>query len=191
MALTITGANLGGDDVILRFTHTNPSLNVTIDMPAVLATEPDRTGRELRVTLPAVNDASALNQWAAGIYTVVAIVTNGAVTQMSNALPMAFAATITSLTPNPVARDGQVTVVPSPHVRLTQPAWLLVAGRVVQATGRLNNSDPLVFDLTGIPAVTNTLVTLRVDGVNSLPIKRVALPPPHLEFDDAQRLTIQ
>jgi hypothetical protein len=39
--------------------------------------------------------------------------------------------------------------------------------------------------------VTAAIVRLRVDGVDSLPFKRVDVPPPpHMTFDAAQRVDI-
>ncbi len=187
--LTIGGRNLGGETVTVRFDHARLAVTKTIPVPSS-----DRSGAELNVTL--VDNAAAQTEWAAGLYTVVVIVTNGGVERTTNQLPLSFAPKIVGIAPpNPVARDisGNVTltITCGPQVRPTQRAMLLIADREVAAQAHLTNTGTVQFSLENAPVVTDTLVRLRIDGVDSLPFTRQAIPPPpRLVFDGNQKVTI-
>jgi Pvc16 N-terminal domain len=187
--LTIGGRNLGGETVTVRFDHARLPVTKTIAVPSS-----DRSGAELNVTL--VDNAAAQTEWAAGLYTVVVIVTNGGVERTTNQLPLSFAPKIVGIAPpNPVARDisGNVTltITCGPQVRPTQRAMLLIADREVAAQAHLTNTGTVQFSLENAPVVTDTLVRLRIDGVDSLPFTRQAIPPPpRLVFDGNQKVTI-
>ena len=97
--------------------------------------------------------------------------------------------------PSPVTRDSNrdvtLTVTCAPKIHPSQRAELLVADRNVAAEGRGADTDTLTFILKNATAVTDALVYLRIDGVDSLPFKRQEIPPPpRLVFDDNQRVTI-
>ena len=187
--LTLTGSNLGGEVVRVRFEHIRLALTKNIVVPAS-----DRSGAELHVTL--VDDAPAQTEWAAGLYTVVVVVETDGVERSTNQLPLSFAPKITTIAPpNPVVRDGSgnvtLTLTCSPQVRPTQRAALLIADREVLARAHPADTDTLQFTVEDAPIVTAALVRLRLDGVDSLPFMRQELPPPpHLAFDDKQKVTI-
>ena len=66
-----------------------------------------------------------------------------------------------------------------------------MAGREVIGKIDTNNPDKVNFTVDKALALTNEIVRLRVDGVESIPFKRVDEPPPtRFEFDDSQRVTI-
>jgi hypothetical protein len=68
---------------------------------------------------------------------------------------------------------------------------LLVGDREVPAEAHAADTDTLQFVIRKATPMNAVLVRLRIDGVDSLPFKRVDLPPPpHMAFDDAQRVTI-
>ena len=73
LRVTLRGRNLGGDSVLIRFSH--PRLgDLDITVPPS-----DRTSDAVRVVIP--NDAPAQTAWAAGIYLVSARIANGGVTR--------------------------------------------------------------------------------------------------------------
>jgi hypothetical protein len=187
--LTLTGNNLGGEAVSVGFEHTRLAVTKTIVVPPS-----DRSGTELKITL--TDDPPAQTEWAAGLYTVAVIVETGGTERTTNQLPLPFAPKITGIVPpNPVARDGSgnvtLTITCGPQVRPTQRAALLIADREVAAQAHPADTDTLQFTVDNAPVVTDALVRLRIDGVDSLPFTRQQLPPPpHLTFDDNQKVTI-
>lgn len=190
LLLTLIGRNLGGDNVRVRFTH---PLLATVRELTIAAT--DRMATQINVVIP--DDVMAQTEWAAGIYSVVVIVNNGATERSTNQLPLALAPKISSIAPpNPVSRDaaGNVTLTMtcSPQVLPQQRAVLQLADREVAAQPHPAATATLQFVIENAPVVTDALVRLRVAGVDSLPFRREATPPPpRLVFDDQQKVTIQ
>jgi hypothetical protein len=184
--LTFAGGNLGGDSVSLVFS--NPRLANPIEVAIAAA---DRTAGELRLTLP--SDAQAAQSWVAGAYAVRAVVTRGARKLNSGVIPLAIAPRVTTITPNPAARDANgdvaLTVTCTPQVLPEQRAVLAFADREAPADPRAAAADPLTFTLTGVPAIPKTVARLRVDGVESLPLVRLDKPPRY-DFDEAQKVAI-
>ena len=121
---------------------------------------------------------------------------HGADVRTTNQAPLAFAARVTDIAPpSPVARDANndatLTITCKPQVRPSQRAMLLVGDREVVAEAHAADTDTLQFVIRKATPMNAALVRLRIDGVDSLPFKRVDLPPPpHMAFDDAQRVTI-
>lgn len=187
--LTITGRNITGENVQVQFNHTRLALTRTIPIPSN-----NRSGTELRLSI--LDDVSAQTDWAAGLYTVSVLVQSGGVERTSNQLPLSFAAKINGITPvNPIARDvnGDVTLTIScgPEIRPSQRVELLIADREVVAQNHPVDTASLQFIVEDAPVVNDALVRLRIDGVDSLPFKRQAVPPPpRLVFDDNQKVTI-
>ncbi len=188
--LVLAGSNLGGDEVRVRLTH--PRLKSKLLEEGLLIAPSERTATEIRLAIP--DDAAAQTDWAAGLYTVSVVIKAGAKERSTNVLPLPFAPRIASIAPpSPVARDAAGTVTLtircSPKVLPDQPATLLIGEREVAAQPRDAASDALRFAITNAPAVRDAVVRLRVDGMDSLPL-RVAGTPPGLEFDPAQKVTI-
>jgi hypothetical protein len=187
--LTIAGRNLGGETVTVRFDHVRLPVAKTIVIPFS-----DRSGTELKVTL--VDNVAAQTGWAAGHYTLVVLIENGGGERSTNQLSLSFAPKITGIAPpNPVARDlsGNVTltVTCSPQVRPIQRAILLIADREAAAQAHPVDTDTLQCIVENAPVVTDALARLRIDGVDSLPFVRQAIPPPpRLLFDANQKVTI-
>ena len=188
--LTVYGRNLGGEVVSVRFDHARLAVTKTIEIPLG-----DRTDTELKV--PLVDDAPAQTDWAAGVYTLVVAIKNGSAERTTNQLPLSFAPKITGITPpNPIARDanGNLTLVITcgPQARPKQRAALLIVDREVAAQPHPADTDTLQFTVEDAPVVNDAVVRLRIDGVDSLPFKRQATPPPpHIVFDDDQKVTIR
>jgi hypothetical protein len=185
LLLTFQGQYLSGDTVSLRFTH--PRLGVR----EVVIPTADHNDTEIHFELP--NDAQAQTDWAAGLYTVVAVIEQAGTTRLTNQLSLPLAIKVNQITPaNPVVRVGgnaTLTVTCSPEVLIDQRTLLLLADREVLASPRIAANDPLVFDINAAPAVTLQPVYVRVDGVDSLPFERKDNPP-RFVFADNQKVTI-
>jgi hypothetical protein len=187
--LTLAGRNLAGEIINVRFEHTRLGIATIIEVPSS-----DRSDIEQRIML--ADDAAARTEWAAGLYTVTVTVQNGDARRTTNQLPLSFAPRITGIAPpNPVARDASgnatLSITCSPQMRPSQRATLLIADREVAAQAHPAETDTLQFIIEDAPAVTDALLRLRIDGVDSLPFRRQAIPPPpRLVFDDSQRITI-
>ena len=179
-----------GDIVTLGGTHLTGELKVRLrHVGAGLAFElpPLRGGSrtELRFTLPA-----NAGGWLAGLYTVsVTWIFNG-VSCSSNELPLAIAARLLSLTPNPIDLGVTSTIhaTCSAVVPPEQRVSLLVGGRELAAAPRSASTQPLTFGAAGLQPGTY-IARLRVDGIDS-PVTDDAAAP-LLEFSaSAPRLTV-
>ncbi len=183
--LILTGFNLGGDTVVVRFSHPR------LPMQEIELAAEDRDVRELRVSLP--DDAPAQGAWAAGIYTVTANVRKGTTEQSSNVVPIALAPHVTNIQPNPAARDGggavSLQVTCRPRVLPPQSAALLLAEREIQAQALGAPGDTLTFDIANAPVLSGALARVRVDGIDSMPFKYDEASRSFI-FDDQQRITI-
>ena len=183
--LVLEGANLGGDSVTVRFAHPR------LPQQELQVTAGDVGSRKLAVTLP--DDAPAQTAWAAGIYTVTVSMQRGASTQSSNAMPLALAAHVTGIAPNPAARDGSgnvsVQITCRPQVLPAQSVALLIADREIPAQALGAPGDTLTFDIDNAPVLTDALLRLRVDGVDSMPFVYDEATGGFV-FDDQQRITI-
>jgi len=180
----INGSNLGGDVVTLRLQHPLlPAQDVAI---AVV----DRDAGRLRLTLP--DDAAAQTAWAAGLYSVVAVVRRGSGTTESQVWPLLIAPRISAIAPNPAASVGDavtLSITCRPQVLPDQRATLLIADREVLAQAHAAPTDTLHFVLDPAPVGAGQLVWLRVGGAESLPVKFDPIGGT-LVFDDAQRVSI-
>jgi len=203
--LIIGGRNLGGEAVTARFAHPRLPAPAEITVPPA-----DRSATEIKVRIP--NDAAAETEWAAGLFGVSLVTRNSETERSTNAFPLSFAPRISSITPNPAARDADgnvtLTVTFAPQalveqdgagkVRLDQRVALFLAGGEYPATPPAPAIPPLTatgtldFEIKKAPVVSGEMVRLRVDGVDSLPFKREGVPPQpaRLVFDDQQKVTI-
>lgn len=187
LRLSIQGQHLVGDNLSLRFSH--PRLG---DRELIIAAS-DRTSTSVVFTLP--NDVQAQTDWAAGSYSVVAVITRGTDVRTSNPLILNLAARITQVSPaNPVAiaGDGSVSLalLVSPQILPEQDVILQVGGRQVVAQPLLAASSQVDVVIADADPVSLQPIYLRVDGVDSLPIARAANPP-RFVFDPAQQLEVQ
>ncbi len=187
LLLTLTGRNLGGTAARVRFSH--PRLPVQ----EITVAERDRSATSLQLVFP--DDATAQTAWAAGLYSVTALIGGpGDTWRATNALALPFAPQITSILPGrTLTRDGNgdvtLTLQCRPQLLPEQNATLLLVDREVPAEPHPNATDTVTFVIKQAPVVKDCLIWLRVDGVNSLPIKRQGTPPGFV-FADDQRITL-
>jgi hypothetical protein len=200
LSVIVSGRNLGGDSVLLRFRHSRRDLRNTQDQELVseipVALD-DQSPTELKVILPQPGTGTTQTDWAPGVYTVTAVKKPAGSQResSSNALPIALAPIIAGIDSTTIHRDAQgtatITITCRPRVHSGQQAVLLLAGR--ETVGRTDAGDPdkVIFDIENAPTVTDELIRLRVDGIESMPFKRVDMPPPpKFEFDTDQKVTI-
>jgi hypothetical protein len=183
--LTLKGGNLGGD-LLVRFRHAR--LTGLLE----LALEAGGDSAQRQVKLP--TGSPAIDDWLPGFYTV-SLVTRPApdVKWSSNEAPLALAPSITVTPNNSVPGDIDLTLTCRPRIRDGQPVLLLLGERQVLPDTVTTPVDPtqpttLTFGLADVEA-GDYVVRLRVDGVDSLPFRRVGTPP-LLEFDPAQKLVV-
>jgi hypothetical protein len=187
LQVVLAGENLAGDSTQVEFAHPRLAAAQLLD-PVSLESG------EIRIDLPDAGNSVAQIEWAAGLYSVRAMVQRGDSLKTSNTVPMALAPRITQIQPaNPIPGAGgnvALTVTCSPQVLPEQSAELLLVDRQVTADPHPAPTDTLAFVIENAPSVQDALVRVRVDGVESMPFVRTGSPL-RLVFDDAQKVTIQ
>ena len=195
--LLLRGRNFAGDTVNVEFRHlrySEPTHPQFLPPQEITVPLPNRTATELGLEIP--NNLAAQTEWRTGTYSVSIAVNTGGKTYYTNSLPLLLAPRIKDINPaSPILRDGggdaTLTLTASPVILRVQTATMLIADREIEAQSRTTDADPLQFNIPGAPEVTDAVVRLRVDGVDSIPFKRVDTPPPtRFEFDDSQKVTI-
>jgi hypothetical protein len=192
-AVIVGGRNLGGDNVLLRFHHSK--LDLTQELSVAFE---DISAKELKVLLPTPGSGTSQTDWAPGVYTVTVVqkLPGTAREHISNALPLALAPMIGAIEPGTtIPRDlegsATVTITCQPRVRSGQQAVLLLAGSEIVGEIDTSSPDKVIFKVKDAPVVANELIRLRVDGIESMPFKRVDMPSPtRFEFDATQKVTI-
>ena len=183
--LTFQGQHLSGDKVSLIFSHSSLGIQ-TIVIP-----DTHRSDTDIQFELP--NDVTAQTDWAAGLYTVTAVIEQAGSSRVTNQLSLPLAIKVNQIMPvNPVVRiAGKVTLTIqcSPKVLVDQTVRLLLDNREVVANPRITVTDTLVFDIPSASALSLQPVYVRVDGVDSLPFDRKDNPP-RFVFADNQKVTI-
>lgn len=179
--LTLTGHNLSGDNLTVRF-----NLPRLLAAPLILTAQSGATDTRLTVQLP---DATA--DWATGLYNVSVVVgQSGQLERSTNELPLALAPRVTTVTPNPATRnavgDVTLTMTCNPQVRPEQRAALLLGNQEVLAEPHPTQTDTLAFRVVAA-AQGDYWIRLRLDGVDSLLVDRTLWPP---RFDPTQKVTI-
>jgi len=181
--LTLLGTNLRGTTVVGQFvTNARPGVILPLNPMAVT------TAARVQFALP--NDPV---NWPAGFYNVELVISKPSdPDRQTNALSFALAPRITSISPDPVARDAagdiSLTVTFTPQVRPEQRVSLLVDD-VEAVSGPHVQVGALTFKVPGIdPSPPARLVRLRVDGVDSQLIANYTVTPP--TFDSSQEVTV-
>ena len=191
-----------GDDVLLSGTGLGISASIIATFENVRA----KLIRNLplsRASLPQAltahipspaQDPNAVNQWAAGLYSVQLRVSPPAPVPgwTSNAVPVALSPTIT-VSPLTAAVGDTVTIVCSPRIlpdQVPQTSVIFGALSVVPSSiaSPANPQQPTTITFDVPPILPGTYaVRLRVDGVDSLP---VTITGTQLDFDPNQQVTV-
>ena len=188
----LSGRNLKGADIFLRFRHSRSDLRNSQDKALVNEipiTAENQSPTELKVLLPEPDTTNtAQTDWAPGVYTVTLVKPSptGERDITSNGLPIALAPTITDI----AAQTDSITITCQPSVHDGQQAVLMVAGREIEGKIDETHTDKVIFNITELQSIQNELVRLRVDGIESMPFKRADTPPPRFEFDSKQRVPL-
>lgn len=193
LSLIVSGRNLGGESVILRFQHAR--LGLAMEIPVDPS---DVSAKELKALLPQPGSGTSQTDWAPGVYTVTVVQKQAGTSleRTSNSLPIALSPIIGAIEPGTtIPRDAQrtatITITCQPQVRSNQQAVLLLAGREIVGWIDGVNPDKVIFVVDNAPVVTNEPIRMRVDGIESMPFNRLDIPPPtRFEFDANQRVTI-
>ncbi len=183
--LTVSGFHLADGPAVLRLTHTQTGIVNDLPVPAGSA-----TATQLSVALGA-----AANPWRAGFYTVKAMIGSGTAMRVTNAVPLALAPAVGTVTKS---GGGAATVL---TVAFTPPVWQAQRVSFLIGTQEFSpdNFPPPVSDPPAPdrrvhshahrrhPTTLNGAVPwlrLRVDDVESLLILYGATPP---SFDPTQK----
>ncbi len=187
--LRLQGHDLAGTSVRVNFTTQRLAAPLTVTPPAASI-----NAREIRVTVP--NDPV---NWPAGNYAVSVTVTKaGQTPRTSNTLPLAVAPELGmtgggAVDGNAVrGGDGSVTLTLNnvkPRVLPLQAASAVVGDREALAKAHTAPATTLtfVFDTATAPPAGPAFLRLRIDGVESLLVRRDVEPP---AFDASQRIAI-
>lgn len=177
--LLLDGVGLTGDALRLEFAH--PAMT-TVAM-ALPADEP------IDVTLP--DDAAAQAAWAAGVHAVTAIVTRDGREHRSSVLAISLAPRIIGIAPTSVTANvaATLTLTCTPAVGKDQAVALLIADREITAEPRAAASTTVQFKFVPDAAMNGKLLFLRVDGVDSQPLRFDSSQGAYF-FDDNQRLVV-
>lgn len=202
LQLILHGQNFDGDEVNIRFNYKpvrsaeSENSHPKFLPPQKIKIEPEkRSATRIQFNLP--DDAAAMTDWRAGLYTVILLVTKDAKEHKSNEMPIVLAPRIDTIAPDPIVRgaggDVTLTLTCSPTVISEQTAAILLADLEITADIRTSDTDPLVFVIKNAPAVTKVPIRLRIDGYDSMPFERkydANGNPLPLAFTDNQKVTI-
>jgi hypothetical protein len=179
--LTLSGHHLDGEGVRVHFMHPR--------LPEAIEAAPQPGGSATTIVVKLSETPDALTTYPAGVYRLAVVVTKTEegkqVTRTSNELAARLAPRV-SIPQNPI-QDHTLTLRLSPQVWPEQGVALLLGSAEIPSQARPDPTDTLTFNLAGIPA-GEYLVRLRVDGVDSLPVKDYQARPP--AFDEEQMVTV-
>jgi Pvc16 N-terminal domain len=188
--LMLTGRSLGGDKVRVALTpprqrreildpaDTDPVLPL-LEPARLLLTEDDRILAQLPDPGVPTNPASPAATWPAGFYTasVLTLRADESQERISNKLTFALAPTISVQPQQAAAGTINLTVTCTPLVQPWQQVSLIFGGRDIPAPPRSAPTSVLTFTVAAVPAGSEYVVRLRVDGIDSVPLDRVSAVP--------------
>jgi hypothetical protein len=189
--ILIGGASLSAGTVTARFTYAQ--LQILQNLPIAASSAPD----QIRVHLPGVVDNTAvMNTWAVGFYTVrLDLVLPNGEAWPTNELAIALSPTITVTPLGASPGTVNLTVSCTPRLRSDQERSVtLIFGSTEVTPGTITNPADITQPTTltfSIPSVVagSYPVRLRVDGIDSLPV-RYGGTPPAFNFDTNQVVVI-
>jgi hypothetical protein len=182
--LVVSGERLDGTGLKARVRHPLLANPIDLDVTPVSAST-------IRLTIPDASVAGTAAKWPAGLYSLSLLVTNPSGTSWTtNDVPFALAPSITVAPLTHAAGTFAVTVEARPQIRAAQTAVILWDGTQIiphTPTTAAGDDSPTVvtFDITA--AIGLHRVRLRVGGVDSIPIKRIAGV---LDFDPDQTVQV-
>jgi len=211
--IAIVGTHLSLADTTVRLT--TPRLDTPIVLTPTLG---DRPG-ELKIHVPTLaEDATVMSTWAAGLYTLAVVVQPQDMrARVSNEIPFALAPSIaiTTLPAPAVPGTVKITAMSTPRIAAGQRVLLIVGDQQVEQDELPNPGTPppanvpatdppppadatkpseMHFTVDGLTKNTDGTprsytVRLRVDGIDSIPVKFDPSAPP--TFDPQQQVKVQ
>jgi Pvc16 N-terminal domain len=185
--ITIVGGQLTTDATKVRFKNLREKDPISLD-PAAGAT-PD----EIAVGIP--NAAQDVLDWTPGFYTIALVQQRSDMPIVSNELAFALAPRITvtptsaTLSPLPVQKeDLTFDLTCEPNVLPSQRIVLLFGGRQITVPAVAGPTTKLKITVPNVER-GKYVVRLRVDGVDSIPVKYQGSPPIP-EFEPAQTVMV-
>jgi hypothetical protein len=171
--LRLKGQNIAGSGVAVRFT--------TSRLPDFVSLTPLAGGGSGEIAVKLPDDAAAASAWAPGFYTVQLMVTQGTLPRVpSNEVPLTLAPVIT-LSANTVSTGDTLTISVTPHLQALQRVQVIFGSLPLPSPAIAAETDSIDIEVPAVPAGTY-LVRLRVDGVDSLSVRRTGSPP-RFEFN--------
>ncbi len=188
--VVVKGSNFSGATMTARLTNDS---DITHSLPLL----PERDDSTVRFALPQITDADVARDWPAGFYRLEMEVTRtDAPSWATNRLTFALAPSVSNLAPASQPEAAQpfaLTVTCTPQLQATQRVVVLLGDRALApAPGAITTpADPnapstVTVDVDNLEPGQH-VARLRIDGIDSLPVDAVAIPP---TFDAAQMLTI-
>jgi hypothetical protein len=172
--IELTGHDLGGDTIRLRFTH--PALGD----PLYTAPTPAPSGLTYTATLPVGVPA--------GIATVAAVIDRRGHELATNELPLAIRPKVTSALPLAAQRDANghvsISVDVTPAVLAGQDVFLLAFGRQLRADPFPGPTNSISFSFSADAGASP--MRIRIGGTDT----QLILAGPPLAYDEDQRLEI-
>jgi hypothetical protein len=165
--LTLEGFCLDGSNVGVQFSH--PLLAA----PLEVAPDPGGTDKLITVTIPNTPGA-----WPAGFYSVSVLVQRPGENfrRATNAMPLTLAPAIGISPPTPAAGNIVFTVTCAPDVRPEQRVMLFLRDKQIAPDPHPVQTGTLTFPAVAL-ATGDYPARLRIDGVDSLLVKRDVKPP--------------
>jgi hypothetical protein len=189
--LLVFGTNLflGGTTAVFE----SMRLGITQELP--LSAAP--SANQLSVHLPSiVENAGGMSGWGVGVFTVALhLVQSNTPTWVTNSVPIALAPQIGVSPLNASVGTVNLTLTCTPRLQAQQTAGArLLFGSIEVVPNSVDTPvDPLQPTTLqfSIPNVTagSYLIRLRVDGIDSLPVRLVGSPPV-FNFDAQQMVTV-
>lgn len=190
--LLVAGANLNTQGTITAaFEHMKTRETQKITPP------PAASPARMTIHIPSIaDDADAMNKWTVGMYSLrLQIARPDLPVWSTNSVPIALSPLITVDPLSASPGDINLTITCTPRLRLEQESSVsLILGSQsllpLSITTPADQTKPttLTFKVPAVAAGKQT-VRLRVDGIDSLPVKLTGSPA-RIEFDPQQQIDV-
>jgi len=179
--LRLLGHGLDRGDARVRFAE--PGATAALELAPVPPATANRllvrlpSGAPLAATHPLAGTGADPGAWRIGVYTVLVRLTEPSGREtLTNALPVALAPATTSAAA-PVPGATAITMTTEPRIRPGQSVAILLGQRMALVPSPGAPADQAQAEFTGLASGAVLPVRLRVDGVDSPVIDRLAEPP--------------